>query len=269
MLTQVEDIFKVVNRINPKPCVWSYLTSIEYMLRSKIYMSYLLKDTRLVNSYALKTQRHTKKKVNILDIGTGSGIFSVLLRKQNQGLSLWGLDAYDNTSQKNPDFHDTVKQQNKLWKILAKTYRIKFSHYDGLKIPAKNGSFDIITAYAVIEHVYPPDLDRVLTETRRVLKKGGHLFIFKCPRTLALNEYFAKLFHIGAHDTLFSDGQVKDLFKKHRLEIVKYWRSDMVVAFPAKFTNPFYRVLSFLDEILINSPFQLFAHHNNLILKKH
>ncbi len=268
MLPQVEDIFIVVNRINSKPCVWSYLTSIEYMLRSKLYMSYLLRDAKSVGDELKILEKRKNKGLKVLDIGTGSGIFAVLLRKENKRIRLEGLDAFVNTSQSDPNFHDTAKQQKSLWESLSSSYNVKFSHYDGLKIPYKDESFDIITAYAVIEHVFPPDLDRVVKEIRRVLKKDGLLFIFKCPRTLSYNEHLAKFIGIKAHDLLFSDKQVRDLFNKHQFKIIKHWRSDMVPAFPAKLTNIFYKLLKVLDHVLTASPLQIFAHHNNLVVKK-
>lgn len=268
MLSQVEDIFIVVDRINPKPCVWSYLTSIEYMLRSKMYMNFLLEDAKMVNSELRKLGKKQDKPLKVLDIGTGSGIFASLLRKENKRIKLEGIDAYVNTSQTDPNFHDTVKQQKMLWKSLSSTYKINFSHYDGLKLPFKNESFDVITAYAVIEHVYPPDLDKVMKEMRRVLRRGGLLFIFKCPRTLSYNEHLIKSLGIKAHDLLFSDRQVKELFKKHKFEIIKHWHSDMVPAFPAKLTNPLYKLLKILDRVLTLSPLQIFAHHNNLVVRK-
>lgn len=261
MLKQVEDIFKIVNAINPKPCVWSYLTSIEYMLNSNPYMSTLLKDAQTVSSYV-------KKDSNILDFGTGSGIFASLLRDLNKKNNITAIDAQEDKSEPDPNFHDSRKQQKMLWKELSKKYNIKFSHYDGLKIPFKDNSFDVISAYAVLEHVPVKDLDFVVKELYRVLKKDGHLFVFKCPRTFAATEHIAKFLGLGHHFLLYSDDQIRNIVKKGGFKCIKEWRSDMTFKFPGKVLNPIFPLVSLIDSILIKTPLNLFAHNINLIFKK-
>ncbi len=53
--------------------------------------------------------------------------------------------------------------------------RVNFKVFDGKTIPFPDGYFDEVHAYDVLEHV--EDLDKVLSEVSRVLKKGGKFFI--------------------------------------------------------------------------------------------
>ena len=53
--------------------------------------------------------------------------------------------------------------------------------YEGQCFPFDSGTFDVVTAFDVIEHV--PHLRKFLAETRRVLRPGG-TFIFQTPNLL-------------------------------------------------------------------------------------
>jgi len=54
-------------------------------------------------------------------------------------------------------------------------HNVAFLVYDGLNVPYRNSSFDIIVANHVLEHIHNPDM--ILLELKRIMKDGGHLFI--------------------------------------------------------------------------------------------
>lgn len=56
---------------------------------------------------------------------------------------------------------------------------IRFVRADGLFLPFRDGSFDLVLSHAVIEHV--PDATRYLRECARVLKSDGHLYLSTAP----------------------------------------------------------------------------------------
>jgi len=257
----IEQLNQIVKSCNNKKNIWSYLTSIEYMLSSKMYMDSVIKDVKIVKPFI-------RKKDEILDFGTGSGIFASLLRDLNKTNNITAIDAQEDKSEPDPNFHDSRKQQKLLWKQLGQKFNIKFSHFDGRKIPFKDNSFDIISAYAVLEHVPVKDLDFVIKELFRVLKKDGYLFVFKCPRTMAATEHIAKFLKLGHHFLLYSDDQIRNIVKKGGFKCVKEWRSDMTFKFPGKILNPIFPLVKFIDSILINTPLNFFAHNINLIFKK-
>lgn len=258
----ITDFYKVISSLNKKKGQWSFFTSIEYMLESKLYRDSLVKDSCLVAKYV------KNDATKILDFGTGSGIFAFLLRKQNSKVGIYGLDTYNDKSQTDPNFKDVVSEQKLVWNELETNNKIQFSRYNGVKIPFPDQSFDIVTAYAVIEHMPPEDLVDVLKELRRILKRNGLLFIFKTPRKMAYSEYLASILGFGHHELLYSDAEIKKIFVRHDFKVVRHWRTVILVEFPGKITNCLYPLFKGLDFILCHSPFSIFAHHNNFILKK-
>jgi SAM-dependent methyltransferase len=56
---------------------------------------------------------------------------------------------------------------------------LHFARADGMALPFKDGSFDLVLSHAVIEHV--PDAERYLRECRRVLAPGGRCYLSTAP----------------------------------------------------------------------------------------
>jgi len=100
------------------------------------------------------------KKQKILEIGSGSGLFIAYLRKK--GIEAYGIEP----DKKSYDASKILLRENKL------NFNIKNS--DGEKIPFKKEFFDVVISFQVIEHTKNPFL--VLKESKRVLKKGGHIY---------------------------------------------------------------------------------------------
>ena len=81
-----------------------------------------------------------------------------------------------------------------------KNKNLEFILYDGIKIPFKDGSFDCVVSFQVVEHVL--DDSNYIREIYRVLKKNG-LFILSTPnRVYRLNpgEKPWNRFHIREYD---------------------------------------------------------------------
>lgn len=262
MRNEIKIILDTVRRFNRKKDQWSYLTSIEYMLESKLYVDSLYYDSNKVAQYI------SNKNCRILDFGTGSGIFAVLLSQTNKDVSICAIDTYKDKSQKDPNFEDTSSQQKLIWNVFHKMFQIDFTHYNSLDIPFPNNTFDIVIAYAIIEHIEPRELDNIFREVKRVMKINGLFFVFKTPRKLALTEHLANFLRLGSHEILYGDLEIKHMFSKYHFDVVENWKSNMVREFPGRITNLFYPILKIINYILYYSPFRIFAHHNNCILKK-
>lgn len=105
-------------------------------------------------------RENTKAKDKILDIGCGEGKIWQLF----PDLKVTGLDF----SQEN-----LKKAKKYVTPVLG----------NAEKLPFKDNSFDMVLATEILEHVINPD--RLLTETDRVLKRGGNAII-TFPNTAAL-----------------------------------------------------------------------------------
>ncbi len=99
----------------------------------------------------------------LLDIGTGSGKLIQILTTE-YGIDCVGVD----TSQEMLD-----EATKKLRHI--KTELIKI--VPNQKLPFGNGSFDYITICSVLFHLKEEDIDRMIKDSRRLLKKGGKIIV--------------------------------------------------------------------------------------------
>lgn len=120
--------------------------------------------------------RHIKNDTEWLDIGCGHNLLSPWRHEEEKKLvrrckRIVGID-YDTVSLK---AHKTIKE------------RIRG---DITKLPFRDGSFDIVTANMVVEHLNDPASQ--FKEIRRVLKPEG-LFIFHTPNLLGYVAILSKL----------------------------------------------------------------------------
>lgn len=97
------------------------------------------------------------------------------------------------------------------------------------KLPFKSSSFDKIFMLAVIEHFSPYTAKRLISETDRILKKGGYLVLTTpAPRSQILLEFLAfrtKLIseeEIADHKKYYSRHDLEDLAGKTRLKLVSF-----------------------------------------------
>ena len=106
----------------------------------------------------------------ILDLGCGQGIWSYYMLSKG-AKEVIGIDISE------VSINNACKKQE-MMRIDAK--RMKFILYDGLGIPFKDNSFDVVHSDGVIHHA--EDDRMLLKESYRVLREGGALqdaFIIK------------------------------------------------------------------------------------------
>jgi ubiquinone/menaquinone biosynthesis C-methylase UbiE len=102
-----------------------------------------------------------KKGMHVLDVGCGTGNFSIKLAKM--GLKVTGIDVSDNMLK--------VAEN----KAKAEGLNIDFFNMDAHDMRFKDNSFDGVISMAVIEFIDKPE--RTLKEMFRVVKKGGRILI--------------------------------------------------------------------------------------------
>lgn len=140
----------------------------------------------------------------ILDLGSGEGYLTYLLSKK-KGNKVIGVDLSP----------ENVKTSKKRYPKV--TYKVMNCE----KMSFKSNYFDEAYAMDVLEHV--DNLDKVLKETHRVLKKGGRFFVnvpyYKSEYwLLKVRPTYHKEIH---HVRIFKKGQLRKIMKKHKFSTVK------------------------------------------------
>ena len=70
--------------------------------------------------------------------------------------------------------------------------KVKFLHVDTNTLPFETESFDVIFFMDVWEHIYPEQMDILIKEFHRVLKKEGRLIVHTCPNKIFFDVGFPK-----------------------------------------------------------------------------
>ena len=99
-----------------------------------------------------------KTEGKILDIGSNDGTFSKVILDKSGARELTGIDV----------IKKAVDWANGHWR----GSEMKFIVADAHNLPFPDNSFNAVFALEMLEHVFDPL--KVLTEARRVLKKGGY-----------------------------------------------------------------------------------------------
>lgn len=214
------------------------------------------------------------KGTKVLDFGCGRGTTSYIL--SNYGFDTVGLEiSYTELSEKLTSYVFPEAKQQPLYDVTKKECRNKgqkldFIFYDGKKLPFEDGTFDAVLAYAVLEHV--ENIEEILFELNRVLKKGGILFISRTPNKYSLLEHLASMLGMPAHDTLYSKAEIINLLKKFdfdikSIEIIDFFPSNI----PGDMNGIYQRLhtpIMLIEKMLRYTPFNLFAHHFRIICRK-
>ena len=118
-----------------------------------------------------------KKYGSLLEAGTGSGIFLPELSKHCD--HLYACDIHH-------DF-DNIEKLCENYKI--RDYDLSVQSIDNTNF--HDQSFDAIVAVSVLEFV--PDIQKAITEIKRILKKGG-VFITLCPMESKTLDFFLNFY---------------------------------------------------------------------------
>jgi len=162
-----------------------------------------LEKSGIVNSinYLLKKYENNLKGKSLLDIGCGSKPYQYLFDKLKinyAGIDFTNFSSNYSYTQLKPDFH------------FSKNYKKNFKLSQ-----LKNNSYDIITAFQVLEHHKRPDI--FFSEIKRILKPKGSLII-SFPFIWELHEEpndFQRLTHYKIEKLCLTYGlRVKEILKR-------------------------------------------------------
>ncbi len=134
----------------------------------------VIMNLRIFSSRACYDYLKRFKAPKVLDCGCGTGRHAIALAKAlPKGGHLAGIDIYNTVITIN--LLETVKRNARIESVNNIT---DFKHGSITEIPFKDNSFDIISVQSVLHEIHKPqDLQRALSEIKRVLKKDGLLII--------------------------------------------------------------------------------------------
>ncbi|AWG24534.1 methyltransferase [Flavobacterium kingsejongi] len=181
-----------------------YYESEDYISHTDGKRSFFEKIYHFIKNIALKNKRtlinsyHTEKG-RILDIGAGTGDFLSYMLKD--GWDAVGIEP--NEKAKNSAVQKGVSFVSDLSEL-------------------EDDSFDVITMWHVLEHV--PNPDNQIIELKRLLKKGGSLFVavpnFNSYDAKHYGKYWAA-FDVPRHLWHFSKTAIRKLFALQHMEVIK------------------------------------------------
>ncbi|OGY41706.1 MAG: hypothetical protein A2Y82_02370 [Candidatus Buchananbacteria bacterium RBG_13_36_9] len=254
---EIEKIINILDKNFPEQ---------NFDISSKLYCADLLEDFKFIR----KNIKNSELK--ILDLGCGKGhlsaLLSIFLQNRIQAVDLlesFGEGGSFNVESLGERWQDTT------WQDFQKNYRVDYEFYNGQTLPYPDQAFDVLIAYAVLEHV--ENENYFLQECARVLRNNGQLFIFRCPSRLSITENLTKVLKLPHHERLYDQKLLKNLFGQNGFEIKQIKRYDTFPAFiPLKNKQGFWNNLFPVNNILRNlfkiSPFNIFAHHFKLLAIK-
>lgn len=209
----------------------------------------------------------------VLDFGCGIGLQSYLLA--HAGYDVHGLETVEDKSLEGflkgkAETHIKTRDESmkNVWDVIRARQKVEFRFYDGAVIPYRDGFFDAVVAYAVLEHIPPVEVPGLLREINRVLKKGGSFYIFQLPQRSSYTEFIARNLGLESHEYLWSPSKVRRSLEKGGFNVLMCEKADMLINHPYKLVNPVFSLLKMVNRVLIHTPLSYFAHHLTAIAKK-
>jgi len=234
---------------------------------SKAHVNNVLQDIKML-------RKTTPPPQHILDFGCGIGLQSYLLA--SNGYQVTGLETIEDKSldeflKGKAETHIKSREDSmeNVWNTIQQKEDISFKFYDGKDIPFKDGHFDAVFTYAVIEHIPLSEVPHILDELYRVLKSGGMFYIFQLPQRTSYTEFIARTLGLESHPYLWELSVITGMLETRGFRIVQTKRVDMLFNHPHKVINPLYPLLEPLNKILNHTPLSYFAHHLTIIVQKY
>lgn len=266
---------KKVSKIDEKT-FYSYLGDFaEVLSKYKLGLADFLKHSRSYNWGTIEFLRKIEEKTNqgdrLLEVGVGMGFLSFILSRE--GYQIDGLEVEKPTehdpTEKNPT---REKYREKIWSDLDKKTKVEIKFYDGCHLPFEEEVFDGVVFDGVLEHVHPQELPVLLKEVRRVLKKGGRVFVSRCPNSHAYAEKLARLLYGYGHYRLFSENYLTEEFRKAKFKVEKIKTTDFFLNFFPdpwmKFYNQIFPFTNVIERLIMKTPISVFAHNYEIIASK-
>lgn len=117
----------------------------------------------------------------------------------------------------------------------------------------KSGSVDVIHASNLLEHLSDDELEKTLTELKRVLKTGGRLILIQPNYRLVAKHYFDD----PTHKKVFSDASLESFLLGQGFKIIR--QEPRFLPFSMKSRSRFLPVSSWLVRLYLSLPWRPLA----------
>lgn len=156
--------------------------------------------------------------IKVLDIGCGVGLTDRHLTSEIK--NLYGVDvssgAVENANKRNPN--------------------VKYTDYEGERLPFEDNFFDLAFAINVMHHVEPAKWENFVSEMKRVIKPGGIMVVFEHNPLNPLTRRAVNHCEFDRDAVLLGSGKLKSLFDTADVKISE---SGYIIFFP--FKSKFFR----------------------------
>jgi len=202
----------------------------DFYRTTKEYFQRVALNTRGIydakNPLSLKWQYLIKEKAltiienlngkTLLDIGCGNGEFTINIGLKYRSAKVIGLDYVE----------DMVKIGNK---NKDKPKNVFFLTGDAKSLPIKSKQVDVLTAIFFLHHIYPDDIENVLSEITRVAKDRVIIEFIECKSLFFLAHLFLsrikeKAFKIQCQRS----EKIIDIMAKHRFKVNQLHRFNVM-----------------------------------------
>jgi ubiquinone/menaquinone biosynthesis C-methylase UbiE len=164
------------------------------------------------------------------------------------------------------DFINNINCRNKIAvdvNIESSSYchpSVKFIKAKAYKVSKiKNHSVDTIFASNLLEHLNDKELDLLLLEFKRILKKGGKIILIQPNYKYAYKDYFDDY----THKKVFSHISIVDFFVSHNFRLIKLFPKFMPFSLKSRLPKSY-----LLTKIYLHSFFKPFAKQMLVIFVK-
>jgi demethylmenaquinone methyltransferase/2-methoxy-6-polyprenyl-1,4-benzoquinol methylase len=167
----------------------------------------------------------------VLDIGCGTGDQAIYFAKR--GAIVAGIDI-------NPKMIGRALMRKK-----KEGLEVSFQGGNATNLPFLEPVFDVAVISLVLHEIESKDRDKVISEMKRVVKKGGRLIFvdLNCPLPKSMTsilvksiEFFAGKNHFKNFKSYQKEGGILKILERNKLkaEKVEYLKSGLLVAVRAK-----------------------------------
>ncbi len=221
---------------SPWLVIWEYL-AMNPSQASRDDFEFLLENARVGRSLGLTHFSHLDQPIGIrsyiriaddiarqipsgdvLDWGCGYGQMTYLLKRRGLRVTSYDIGDSDKTV-----LHD-IPLSHDLDVVYA-------THPTDLPFPS--GTFDAVLSCGVLEHVdefsRPGNERKSLDEIARVVRPGGHLFIYQLPQLHAWQEALVRRLHLGySHPRRYSAAEVSRMLQHAGFSVQGMRRANLV-----------------------------------------